>query len=99
MATDRTASVTWHGSLIEGGWDPKRVDAMVASYLEHVAITDDEVDHLAGAMLHRMLIHETYGWCVAMANRQKPGKAKEWPTNATMCEAIAERVRGLTQRA
>ena len=88
----------FYGSLVQTGWDPKRVGAIVASYLEHVPITDDEVDHLAGAMLHRMLIHEVYGWCVGMASQRKPGPAKEWPTNAPMCEAIAERVRGLIQR-
>lgn len=88
----------FYGSLAQTatGWDPKRVDAMMAGYLEHVPVTGNEVDHLAGAMLHRMLVHEAYGWCVGMASQRKPDPAREWPTNASMCEAIAEHVRMLT---
>lgn len=83
----------FYGSLAKAGWDPKRVDAMLAAYREHVDVTGDEVDHLATAMQHRMLIHETYAWCLAKAQRRTFTSMGEWPQQIPTTEAIADHVR------
>lgn len=86
--------VLFYGAITPKGWSPKRVNAMAAAYGEHIKPSTSEFDRLAEAMKHRMLIHETYSWCVGMAARRKPGTMKEWPHNNQSCEEIAEHFQG-----
>lgn len=81
--------VLFYGAVTPNGWSPKRVNAMAAAYGEHIQPTAAELDQLAEAMKHRMIIHETYSWCAGMATRRKPGSFKEWPHYNQTCDAIA----------
>lgn len=85
--------VLFYGAITPKGWNAERVDEMVAAYSKHIQPTAAELDRLAEAMEHRMLIHETYSWCVGMATQRKPASRKDWPHNNQICEAIAARVR------
>lgn len=87
------AVLLFYGSQTKTGWDSKRVDAMLSAYGEHIDVTDDELDHLASAMQHRMLIHETYAWSVAKAQRRTFTSMGEWPKQIPTCEAMASYVR------
>lgn len=86
------ATLLFYGSLSAKGWEPKKVDAILDSYIEHVSPTAPEIDRLAEAMQLRMLIHETYSWCSGMAMQRKPASRKDWPDNDKTCVAIAEHV-------
>lgn len=86
------AVLLFYGSLAPKGWDPKRVEAMMAAYSTHISPTEEELDRLAEAMQHRMLIHSAYNWCVGMARNRKPLPG-EWPKNRKLCEEIASRAR------
>lgn len=86
------ATLLFYGSLAPKGWDAKKVDAMFDAYRQHVSPTAAEIDRLAEAMQLRMLIHETYSWCVGMATQRKPSSRKDWPDNDKTCREIAAHV-------
>lgn len=83
----------FYGSLAKGGWAKDRVDAIVGGYRNHIQLDTEELDRLAEAMEHRLLISETYGFAAGLAGRGIPAGRDEWSGNRELCRAISEHAR------
>jgi Ser/Thr protein kinase RdoA (MazF antagonist) len=94
----RIASFAWFlgGAGLPGGWDPRRVDAIVAGYRSRVRLENDELARLADAMRIRPLYFACWYYRRAIASGRPPtGPGESWCTadDNEVTDAIAARAR------
>jgi Ser/Thr protein kinase RdoA (MazF antagonist) len=87
------AAALFSVALIPGGWDPRRVDALLAGYRARVVLGADELDRLAGALAIRPLWFACSMYRLAMASGRPPSGTEWWWHDQDLVDAVAARAR------
>jgi Ser/Thr protein kinase RdoA (MazF antagonist) len=85
--------LTWSSALTKDGWEPRRVDAIVAGYRSHVHLQEDELARFADATRISTLVFACWRYRHAMLSGRPPDGPEWWWPSDELIEAVAARAR------
>ena len=92
------ASLIWSYSLGQGGWSPRRVDAVVAGYRAHIRPEEQELARLEAVMRNRPLVFACWRYRHALlADKVPDGSEWWWPSDELVQVVAASTVEAFQQ--
>ncbi len=83
------ASLIWSYALGQGGWSPRRVDAVVAGLRAHIRLEEQELARLGAVMRNRPLVFACWRYRHALLAGKVPDGREWWWPSDELVQAVA----------